>query len=83
MNRHPDNALFHVLKDIEDSQKAFRKSNEAFAKWWKSLPPGTVVDINALDPFDPVHLRNSYSRAERDYDGDMGREQDDVDEERR
>lgn len=40
-----------------------------------SLSGQRVININAIDPLDPVHYRaHREARTEFDYDGDMGRE---------
>lgn len=44
-------------------------------------PPFTengVLNINSLDPLDPVHLRRARDRKDFSYDGDLGRQHEDY-----
>lgn len=75
MTQHPANQLFHALNKVRESNEEFHERMRDIAR--RAFSDPITLDINALDPLDPV--RSSWSPAERDHDGDMGREQDDVD----
>lgn len=40
----------------------------------RAFRTGDALDINAIDPIDPCHLKISNHVAEADHDGDAGRE---------
>lgn len=68
MNQH-----FRALTQLQADVKARLEQERMEEIARRAFARGDSLDINALDPFDPVHVRNRSSLRDVDYDGDGGR----------
>jgi len=69
---------------MSDSTKPFRCFMDAIIadQMRRGVTRNNVLNISAMDEYDPVHFRREAQQrdqGEADYDGDMGREQADID----